>query len=334
MNKKISTAVALVASSTILLTATACAAPDPSGSTTDGDGESHTILLDWLPNPDHAGIYMAKDDGAFKDKGLSVKIQAPSGTADAAKMISTGQVDLAISYEPDTIMAASQGMKVKAVASLIPEVLSSLIIKGNDKTIADIKGTTVGNPSLATSVPTLNYILKQNGMSESDVTNVSLSTGLVEPLLNDKVSAVFGAYKNIEGVQLSEEGNYTVLPFDQIGVPSFDELVLIANPDRLKNDKEYANFVTNALQALKTGFSDAQADPNKAYTAIKSVTQGYDDETLKAMVEATVPAYHNSKGFGTMNANSWDSYAAWMYDNGLIDKAIEGRSVMTNDYLD
>ena len=333
MHKHMTTSIAALASTALLLSFAACSTPDPAGNGKADSEDSHTILLDWLPNPDHSGIYLAEENGAFKENGLDINIQTPSGTADAAKMISTGQVDLAISYEPDTVMAAANGMKVTAVASIIPEVLSSLIITGKDKTVNDLKGQSVGNPSLATSVPTLNYVLKEHGLSESDVTNVSLSTGLIEPLVNNQVAAVFGAYKNIEGVQLESEGDYTVLPVDDIGVPSFDELVVIANPDRLKDDDDYAEFVTKCLKALKEGFADAQEHPDQAYEAIKPVAEGYDEALLKAMVEATVPAYENSLGFGRMDPDAWDSYADWMLENSIIEQEIKGSDCMTNDYL-
>lgn len=312
------------------------AAPDPSGPHTAPSSSgtvTHTLLLDWLPNPDHSGIYVAQAENDFQKQGVNVKVQTPSGTADAAKMISTGQIDLAISYEPDTIMAAAQGMKVQAVASLIPNVLSSLIITGKDRSVTDLKGMTIGNPGLATSLPTLSSVLAQNGMTESDVKNVSLSTGGVEPLLAGKVDAIFGYYSNVEGVQLAEQGDYTVLPFDKIGVPSFDELVLVANPDRLKSDSSYASFVKKTIVALKEGFASANADPDAAYDAIAPVAKGYDDTTLKNMVKATVPEYDNPQGFGSMDPKQWDSYAQWMHQNGLIDKSYKGSDAMTTEYL-
>lgn len=334
LTKHLTATIAICAATALLLSG--CAAPDPSGpggSAQTKDEATHTLLLDWLPNPDHSGIYLAQSEGDFTKQGVNIKTQTPSGTADAAKMVSTGQIDLAISYEPDTIMAAAQGMKVQAVAALIPTVLSSLIVKGKNKTVQDLQGTSVGNPGLATSIPTLGYVLRKNGMSESAVKNVSLSTGGVEPLLADKVSAIFGYYSNIEGVQLSEQGDYTILPFDQIGVPSFDELVLVANPDRLKADSEYANFVRKTIIALKSGFAAASSNPDKAYDAIKPVAKGYDDKTLQKMVAATVPEYKNDNGFGHMDQKEWDSYADWMYQNGLIESEYQGRDAMTTDYL-
>jgi putative hydroxymethylpyrimidine transport system substrate-binding protein len=315
------------------ITLSGCSAPDPSQQSGGSGENTHTLLLDWLPNPDHSGIYMAETTGAFKNRGLNVKVQTPSGTADAAKMVSTGQIDVAISYEPDTILAASQGMNVVAVASLIPTVLSSLIITGKDKTVQDLKGMKVGNPSLASSVPTLNYVLQQHGMQPGDVTNVSLSTGLDQPILAGKVDAVFGAYKNIEGVTLREGGDFTILPFDQIGVPAFDELVLIANPDRLQSDKQYSEFVQQCLSALKDGFAAASDDPQAAFEAIKPDAEGYDEAQLKEITENTVPLYNNPNGFGYMDSQKWDSYAQWMFENKLIEKQIKGSDAMTMDYL-
>lgn len=302
-------------------------------STSSSSSSSATVLLDWFPNPDHIGLYTAESTGAFTTQGVTVKLQSPSSTSDAAKLVSTGKVDLAISYEPDAILASANGMDITAVAAIIPTALNSVIISGANESISSLAGTKIGNPGTASSQPTLKYILNQAGVSSSSVTNVNLSQGLVEPLIAGKVSAVIGGYSNIEGVQVSSHGEYTIKPVNELGVPNYDELVVIANKTKLASDSSYAELVKKVLAGIKAGTEKAIASPTTAYTAISGVAKGYSTTELKTMVNATAPLLKNSLGFGFMDATAWDSYATWMYQNGLLTKEISGSSVMTNDYL-
>ena len=77
---------------------------------------STTVLLDWFPNPDHIALYLAQKNGDFTKQHLTVTFQSPSNSTDALKLVSLGQVPLAISYEPETITAATDGLNVAAVA--------------------------------------------------------------------------------------------------------------------------------------------------------------------------------------------------------------------------
>jgi putative hydroxymethylpyrimidine transport system substrate-binding protein len=291
-----------------------------------------TVLLDWFPNPDHVGLYMAEASGAYADQGLSATLQSPSGTSDAAKLVSTEKVDVAISYEPDTILAKSNGMNVVAVASVIPTALNSVIVKG-DADISSLAGKKIGNPGTASSETTLNYILNSNGVDPDSITNVNLSQGLVQPLITGNVDAVIGAYSNIEGVQLAADGDYSIYPVNELGVPNYDELVVIANPDRLESDSAYKDRVERFIKAVQAGTQAAIDDPDAAYDAIKGVAEGYDEDELKEMVNTTVPLLANSEGIGSMDSSQWDDYASWMYENGLLDTEITGSTAMTTELV-
>ena len=109
-----------------------------------------TVLLDWFPNPDHASLYLAQSDGDFTSAGLQgVTLQAPSGSQDALKLVSTGAMPLGISYEPNVVTAASQGLDVEAVAALIPTPLNTLLIssKSGITSIKGLAGKKIGRAS-------------------------------------------------------------------------------------------------------------------------------------------------------------------------------------------
>ena len=86
-----------------------------------------TLMLDWFPNVDHLPIYVAQQRGFLESEGLQLKILSPSDTTDALKLAVSGKVDLAVSYEPQTIIAAAQGLNVVAVGRLVEHPLTTLL---------------------------------------------------------------------------------------------------------------------------------------------------------------------------------------------------------------
>src|SRR6476659_1777303 len=136
----IATAIALLA---VALGLAACG--EKSEETTGGQTEPLSLTLDFYPNPDHAGIYMAQKLGYFEDAGLDLSIQTPSDPAAPIKLVAAGQTDLAISYEPEVLLAREQGLDVTAVGAVVDQPLTSMIWLGKSgiKSVAGLKGKTV-----------------------------------------------------------------------------------------------------------------------------------------------------------------------------------------------
>jgi putative hydroxymethylpyrimidine transport system substrate-binding protein len=301
-----------------------------------GGRQSRTVslLLDWNPNPDHVTLYTAQHTGAFSRAGVDVAIHNPGNTADAAKQVSLGQVDLAVSYEPDTLIAVAQGLQVISVAALIPACLTSLIARKSSGITgaADLGGKTVALSGLASQKPSVEYIARKAGVDPATITMPNVQQSLDQALLTSRADAVYGAFLNIEGIELAEKIPVTVLPAIELGLPNYSELVIIANPKRLHSDAAYAARVKAFLKGLATGQATAIADPSTAVAAMTAPTKGsYDKETLARMVRATIALL--GKNFGTQKGSDWASFATWMHANGLLDRKIDGATAMTNTYL-
>src|SRR3982074_2684329 len=90
-----------------------------------GPTQPLTLMLDWFPNADHVGIYQALAKGDFTRAGLSVHVQTPSDPASPLKLLAAGKVDLAITYEPELLLARDQNLPVASVASIVQQPLTS-----------------------------------------------------------------------------------------------------------------------------------------------------------------------------------------------------------------
>ena len=295
-----------------------------------------TVLLDWFPNPDHIALYLAQKDGDFTKQHLNVTFQSPSNSTDALKLVSLGQVPLAISYEPETITAATAGLNVAAVAAMIPTPLNSLIISGKSGVSgpAGLSGKTVGTDGDPVSAQMLKAVLKKDNISLNQIKLVTVNEGLVPAMVSNKVAAIISGYRNVEGIQLASLGlNPKVYPVETLGVPNYDELVIIANKSKLASDAAYRTMVKEFLAGLGQGAAAAQAHPAAALAAISPVAKGYSPALLKKMVYATAPLLKNPDGFGAMSVSQWQSFANWMKSDGLITKPVQASSVVNTSQL-
>src|SRR6478672_3277531 len=214
---------------------------EKSEDTTGGEAQPISLTLDFYPNPDHAGIYMAQKLGYFEEAGLDVSITAPSEPAAPIKQVAAGRSDLAISYEPEVALAREQGLDVIAVAALVNRPLTSMIWlrKSGIKSVPDLKGKTVATAGIPYQDAFLKTILARAKLSPDAVKSVNVGFGLLPALVGGSAQAMLGGYSNVEGVDLRERGKAPVVtPVDQLGAPTYDELVFVANRAKLEEDPQ------------------------------------------------------------------------------------------------
>jgi putative hydroxymethylpyrimidine transport system substrate-binding protein len=330
----------VLAVSTLVLAISGCASSSSSSTHSSAPpGKSTTsieVMLDWVPNPDHLALYTSLAKGYFKSEGLDVKLQPPSDVTDVAKLVATGNAPLGISYEPDTIIAGAAGLPITAVGALVPVALNSIIApaKSGIITPAALKGKSVGVSGLPSDDAFLKAISSKAGIPESSIHKVDVGASLLPSVVSGKVDAILGGYRNVEAIEVRDfHLKPTVIPITAAGVPEYDELVIIANSNRLTTDPGYRQIVREFLAALAKGNAVAVANPSAGLTSMRAVVKGYPADQVKQMVAATAPLLSNPLGFGRMDVGSWQSFANWMHANGLIDKAVNVSSVMTDKYL-
>ena len=302
----------------------------------NGKTEPLSLTLDFYPNPDHAGIYMAQKLGYFKDAGLDVSIHTPADPAAPIKLLAAGQTDLAISYEPEVLLAKEQGLDVLAVGALVNRPLTSMIWlkKSGIKGIGDLRGKTIATAGIPYQDAYLKTILDRAKLSPSEVKAVNVGFGLLPAILGGKAQAMLGGFSNVEGVDLRLRGeNPVVTPVDKLGVPSYDELVLVAQRKRLEeNPQEIRLF----LAALARGTAAAAKNPEATTKALLEANPDLDPKLTKAEMAATLPLLNpplNGHPYGYMDPASWTKFTGWMRDDGLISTLPPAASVLSNDYL-
>ena len=299
--------------------------------------ESVRVMLDFFPNADHAGLYAAQGTGAFRKAGLDVALQAPSDPSAPLKLLAAGKVDLAISYEPELLLARDKGQQLVAVGALVQKPLTSVMSIGR-KAISDPKqlaGKTVGTAGIPYQSAYLKAILGQAGVDPARVKEVNVGFNLVPAMLSGRVDATLGAFWNYEGVQLAQQRKRPkIIRMEKAGVPTYNELVIVARQDEL--DTEGGAKVRRFLRALAQGMKALKQNPATGIDPLLRANRDLDRRLQEASVKATMPVFFpadTSKPFGYMAPGEWAAYGDWMARNRLLRNPPDAARALTDEFL-
>jgi putative hydroxymethylpyrimidine transport system substrate-binding protein len=321
---------------TLVTLALGLAACGEKGENVAGKAQPFSLTLDFYPNPDHAGIYMAQKLGYFREAGLDVNINAPSDPSAPIKEVAAGQTDLAISYEPEVLLARQQHLDVVAVGALVDQPLTSLIWLRNSgiKGVGDLRGKTIATAGIPYQGAFLKTILARANLSPANVKAVNVGFGLLPALVGGSAQAMLGGYRNVEAIDLRERGKHpVVIPVNRLGVPTYNELVLVAQRKHLEEDPESIRLF---IAALARGTAAAVKNPGEATKAVLEANHSLEPKLTAAEVKATLPLLESNRGghpYGYMDPGQWRNFIAWMRDNELISSLPPPSEVLSNAYL-
>ncbi len=297
-----------------------------------------TVMLDFFPNADHAALYSAIARGDFRAVGLDVQPEAPAEPAEPLKLLAAGKVDMAISYEPELLLARDQGLKVVSIGALVQRPLTSIIAlpAKHVASVADLAGKRVGTAGIAYQAAELRTALEHAGVAPGSVRETNVGFNLVPAMISGKVDATVGGFWNYEAIQLRlAHKRPTVIPVDQAGVPTYDELVLVVREDEARTrGVDLRAF----LQALTRGEREVRADPAAASTLLVKANPSLEPklqlESIKQTLPAAVPA-DTSKPYGWQDPTAWAAFGAWMFSHKLLshDPSAGGLPPFTNEFL-
>ena len=325
---------ALVAA--LALTVAGCGEKKETVAGSSGSAQRLTLMLDWFPNADHVGIYQALAEGDFTKADLDVHVEIPSDPADPLKLLATGKVDAAISYEPEVLLARNQGLPLVSVAAIVQEPLTSIVSIGSKhiKTAAQLRGKRVGDAGIPYQHAYLQTTLAHAGVPTSSVKEINVGSNLVPAMLSGRVDATLGSYWNYEAIQLAQLHKHpNVIHMQDVGVPTYDELVVVVRKNTIVN---HPDVVRRFVQALARGYESARRDPQAAVTNLVHASPGLDPKLQLASVRATLPAFFPSNPahpWGWQDPAQWNAYGEWMLTNHLISVPNAVLDASTNELL-
>lgn len=285
-----------------------------------------TLMLDWFPNVDHLPIYVAQEKGYFTEENVQVKILSPSDTADALKLAVAGKVDLAVSYEPQTIIAASEGLPVRVAGRLVEHPLTTLLfLKSKGYTAPSaLSGKAIGYTVPGLMDVLLEAFAKINGIENYTAVNVGFN--IVPALTSGQVAAVMGPFKTYETVTMAAKGiEAAYFELEHWGIPDYDELIFIAGAATLSKKKD---AVQGFMRAVARGLDDARNRPEEALQAYFKAVPEVDKAIETAAFERTRPYFASTQ---TIDPKRWQAFADFALAHGLIDRPVEVKSLFGNE---
>jgi len=301
-----------------------------------GITQRFTLMLDWFPNADHAGIYEALADGEFAKAGLDVQVQVPSDPATPLKLLAAGKIDAAISYEPEVLLARNQGLALVSVAAVVQEPLTAIVSIGSKHITspAKLRGKRVGDAGIGYQHAYLSTILAHAGVPAGSVSEINVGANLVPAMLSGRVDATLGAFWNYEAIQLAMlKKRPNVIHMEQVGVPNYDELVVVVRKDTIVN---HPDLVRRFVQALGRGYETVRSDPQAAVANLVRASPDLDPKLQLASVRATLGAFfpsNPSNPWGWQDPQQWTAYGQWMLSHHLISTPNAVLDASTNELL-
>jgi putative hydroxymethylpyrimidine transport system substrate-binding protein len=274
-----------------------------------------TLLLDWFVNPDHGPIIVAQELGYFADQGLEVEVVAPADPADPPKLVAAGKADLAISYQPQLHLQVAEGLPLMRVGTLVATPLNCLLVleDGPIETPADLKGGKIGFSVAGVEEALLHAVLGKYGVSVDEVELVNVNWSLSPSLMSGQVDAVIGAYRNFELNQMEiEEVPGKCFFIEAEGVPTYDELIYVANPETMDADK-----VRRFLRATELATQYIVNHPEKSWEIFSSTSAELQDR-LNAMAWVdTLPRFALRPE--ALDEGRYTRFEKFLSDAGLIE---------------
>ncbi|MDF2867594.1 MAG: thiamine biosynthesis protein, partial [Gammaproteobacteria bacterium] len=236
--------------------------------------------------------------------------------ADPPKLVAAGKADLAITYQPQLVLQVDRGLPLVRIASLVATPLSCLVVQANSKihTLAELKGKRIGYSTSGMDSTTLTTMLQHAGLDVNDVELINVRYNLTQALLTKKVDAINGMMRNFELTQMRQVGTPGRAFFpEENGMPSYDELVIVAKLDRLKDPRLPA-----FLRALEQGVQYLVNHPEETWQQFANTHPELNNELNKQVWLATLPRFALRPA--ALDQGRYEKLANFLQQKGLIKK--------------
>jgi len=275
-----------------------------------------TLLLDFTPNANHAGIFSAVARRFDRREGVRLEVRVPADSAEALKLLAAGRADLAVLDIHDLALAREHGADVVGVAALVQRPLASVIATRGVASPRALEGRRVGVTGVPSDDAVLRSTVRGAGGDPARVRTVTIGFNAVPTLLAGRVAAAT-AFWNVEGVALAQRGrSFHPFKVDEFGAPSYPELVLSATRSTLRHHRDE---IRRVLRALTRGYAFAGRNPQRSTLDIVRAQPGLDRRLIARELLVTTPIFFPAdRRWGQLDAATLRAWAAWEARFGIV----------------
>jgi putative hydroxymethylpyrimidine transport system substrate-binding protein len=290
------------------------------------------VILDYLPNAVHVGLYQAEAAGYFRDEGLSVRLDAPTSSSDTLRLMAAGQAEFGLVSLFDFVSVRAKGEPLEIIMALEQRPLAALIAlkKSGIERPRDLKGRLVGTTGTLSDDAGVRWMVMHDGVDPASVRLINIGFNTAQEVVAGNVDAVFGFWSQ-EGVQVSARHPANVMRLYSYGVPLYPELIVFARDEFLASDPA---TVRAFLRAVVRGYEDAISKPGQACAAMAAQVEGETPESLRPYLESLLPVLRaDAPAFGWLNIPVLRDYLVWIRQTQVLDIREDPAVFATNEYL-
>jgi putative hydroxymethylpyrimidine transport system substrate-binding protein len=275
--------------------------------------QSATLVLDFIPNAVHSGIYAAAAEGLYLQGRVDLRIQPPGSSTDAPKLLAAGRADFAILDIHDLGIARERGLDLVGVMPIVQRPLASLLARGDGpvRRPRDLEGGRVGVTGLPSDEAVVDSVVSADGGDPAAVEEVTIGFNAVASLAAGKVDAATGFW-NAEGVALRRQGiPLRIFKAERYGAPPYPELILVASRETLAGRPRLVDAV---VEASARGYAFVQRQPDRALDHLLEANPTLDRDDQAAQLEVLLPALRPAP----FDRGTLEAWAAWDVRHGLL----------------
>lgn len=292
-----------------------------------------TVVLDWTPNTNHTGLYVAKDQGYFKEQGLDVEIIQP-GDAGADQLVASGKADFGVSYQEGITQARVQGVPLVSIAAVIQHNTSGFAspVAKNIKTPKDFEGKTYGGWGSPVEKAVIDSLMKTENadVKKVDIINAGDADFFTMVKKDVDFAWIYYGWTGVEAELRGEKLNMIYLT-DYSKKLDYYTPVLATNEKMIQNDPE---TVKAFVKAASQGYQYAIDQPDKAADILIKAAPDLDPKLVRKSQQWLADKYQDdAKQWGEQKLEVWENYANWMDDHGLLEGKFDPKKAFTNDFL-
>jgi ABC-type nitrate/sulfonate/bicarbonate transport system substrate-binding protein len=293
------------------------------------------FMLDWVPNTNHTGIFVARDMGYFEEAGLDVEIVEP-GEVYPEAAVASGAADFGISFQEAVALARTEAAPIVSIAAVLQHNTSGFasLATLDVNSPADFEGLRYGAWGSPSEVPTLKALMEGSGadFSQLEIVNTGFSDPIV--LLSEEQVDLVWIFYGWQGFQARTKGiDLSVVMMEDYfdHVPDFYTPVVIASESMVANEPEIAEAL---LSALSRGYEFAAEHPDEAADILLDAVPEL-DSTLVKQSQRWLSEYYIAEAarWGEQKESVWQDYADWMVENSIVPAPIATRDAFTNEFL-
>ncbi|EOW9529342.1 ABC transporter substrate-binding protein [Bacillus cytotoxicus] len=300
-----------------------------------GDKEKKVkVVLDWFPNTNHTGLYVAKTKDYYKKQGLDVEIIQPGDNVSAEQMIASGKADFGVSYQENVTSARVEGIPVVSIGAIIQHNTSAFasLKKDNITSPKDFEGKRYGGWGAPAEEATLKTIMDKHQADFSKVEKIVLGqTDFFKSIGRDAdFEWIYYGWDGIEAKRQGKELN-TIMVKDLDPALDFYSPVLITSEKNIKQNKD---VVKKFMSATAEGYHFAIQEPKQAADILIKNVPDINKELVQESQKWLSTKYQDdAKVWGVQKEEVWTNYMNFLYDNKVIKKKIDVKDAFTNEFL-